>query len=421
MTQSTLGDLRHPALKALRSLWRAAPLPPAARGVAGRTVAAVIGARHRRSRLEGLGVDLKRGPIVVSGFHNEALGIGRGGRLTAQALEDAGYQVIRHDARAAIQTPGFANVALPGEGGVWLQHCNAPEAIALFDRVRREDLFGRYRIGYWAWELPTAPKDWLRTARFFDEIWTPSQFTADSLAGCGVPVRAMPHPLPDVTADPDPARFEFLPGRINFLAMADLRSSAARKNPLGAVEAFLRAFPEPQAKAALTLKLVQSQTDAAAMRALGARISGRPDIRLLVEEYDADDVLRLLASADVVLSLHRAEGFGLVPAEALSLGRAALATGWSGNMEFMADLPEALVPYSLIKAQDSSGRYRRQMWADPDLDAAAAQIRLLTEDAALRAHIGRKGREAVATLRRAWSRDALKVLPIDGCAARTRD
>lgn len=407
MTSSTLGELRSPALKIAQALWRAAPLPPAGRAVAGRAVASVIGARHRRSRLAGLGGDLKPGPVVVSGFHNEALGIGRGGRLTAQALEDAGYQVIRHDARAAIRTPGFANVALPGEGGVWLQHCNAPEAIALFDRVRRENLFGRYRIGYWAWELPQAPKDWLKTARFFDEIWTPSQFTADSLAGCGVPVRSMPHPLPDVMPDPAPERFGFLPGRVNFLAMADLRSSAARKNPLGAVEAFMRAYPQAQDKAALTLKLVQAQTDAAAMRALGARIAGRPDIRLLVEEYDADDVQRLLSSADVVLSLHRAEGFGLVPAEALALGRAALATAWSGNMEFMAGLPDALVPYRLIKAADSSGRYRRQMWADPDLDAAAQGIRRLTDDLALRAAIGREGRAAVSSLKQAWTREAL--------------
>lgn len=407
MTSSTLGELRNPVFKMARALWRAAPLPPAGRAVAGRTVAAVIGARHRRSRVAGLGVDLKPGPIVVSGFHNEALGIGRGGRLTAQALEDAGHQVIRHDARATIRTPGFANVALPGEGGVWLQHCNAPEAIALFDRVRREDLFGRYRIGYWAWELPQAPKDWLKAARFFDEIWTPSQFTADSLAGCGVPVRSMPHPLPDVTADPGLEKFGFLPGRVNFLAMADLRSSAARKNPLGAVEAFLRAFPEPQGKAALTLKLVQAQTDAAAMRALGVRIAGRPDIRLLIEEYDADDVMRLLSSADVVLSLHRAEGFGLVPAEALALGRAALATAWSGNMEFMGGLPDALVPYRLIKAEDSSGRYRRQMWADPDLEAAAQSIRRLTDDAGLRAAIGQHGKAAVASLRQAWTREAL--------------
>lgn len=407
MTSSTLGELKSPALKIAQALWRAAPLPPSGRAVAGRTVAAVIGARHRRSRLAGLGVDLKPGPVVVSGFHNEALGIGRGGRLTAQAIEDAGYQVIRHDAREAIRTPGFANVALPGDGGVWLQHCNAPEAIALFDRVRREDLFGRYRIGYWAWELPQAPKDWLKTARFFDEIWTPSQFTADSLATCGVPVRSMPHPLPDVAADPAPKKFGFLPGRVNFLAMADLRSSAARKNPLGAVEAFLRAFPEPQEKAALTLKLVQAQTDAVAMRALGLRIAGRPDIRLLVEEYDADDVVRLLSSADIILSLHRAEGFGLVPAEALALGRAALATAWSGNMEFMADLPDALVPYRLVKAKDASGRYRRQMWADPDLDAAAQAIRCLTEDPALRADIGQDGKAAVARLRQAWKREAL--------------
>ena len=49
------------------------------------------------------------------------------------------------------------------------------------------------------------------------------------------------------------------------------------------------------------------------------------------------DMAGLMAAVDIVLSLHRSEGFGLVPAEAMQLGKPVVATGWSGNMDFMND------------------------------------------------------------------------------------
>lgn len=368
--------------------------------------------RHRRARVEGLGDGLKPGPVLVSGFLNETLGIGQGGRLTAGALERADFDVVRHDLRPLIAEGAAPDWRLPTEGGVWLMHCNPPEALAAFDAVEYAALFGRYRIGYWAWELPRAPKAWLKAARFFDEIWTPSQFTADSLAGCGVPVRVMPHPLLEPAARRDHARFGMPPRAVNFLAMADLRSSATRKNPLGAVEAFVRAYPRAQGRAALTVKIVQSGADPAAMERLTEAVAGRPDIRILTEDLPGQAVLDLIATADVLLSLHRAEGFGLTLSEALGLGRAALATAWSGNMEFMAGLPDALVPCRLVPVEDAAGLYAGQAWADPDLDAAAAAIRRLTDDAALRARIGAAGREAVLGLNAKWSREALAGAPL---------
>lgn len=399
------GLLRLP-LRAARGAWRET------RRTLDEQREALEQARHDRARIHGLGKRLRRGPVVVSGFHNEALGIGRAGRLTAQALRLAGFEVLTHDVRPAISGGGRGDFAIPGRGGVWLMHCNAPEARLVLERVRREDLTGRYRIGYWAWELPKAPQDWLETARLFDEIWTPSHFTTDSLQACGVPVRTMPHPTFDLEPSSDGGRFGMAQGVVNFLAMADMRSSAARKNPLGAIEAFRRAYPSAQPKAALTVKIVRPDVDPAGMQALADAAGGRADIRFLTEELDAADVLGLIAAADVLVSLHRAEGFGLTLSEALGLGRAALATGWSGNMQFMADLPDALVPFRLVPVRDGAGVYQGQVWADPDLDAAAAAIRRLTNDPVLRAAIGVAGRQAVLDLNRSWSREALAGQPI---------
>ncbi|MFT3998355.1 MAG: glycosyltransferase family 1 protein, partial [Asticcacaulis sp.] len=72
---------------------------------------------------------LLSGSLVVSGFFNESLGIGRAGRMTADALEAAGYTVIRHDLRPSFRHIIDQKATLPGQGGVWLIHANAPEVL----------------------------------------------------------------------------------------------------------------------------------------------------------------------------------------------------------------------------------------------------------------------------------------------------
>ena len=42
-----------------------------------------------------------------------------------------------------------------------------------------------------------------------------------------------------------------------------------------------------------------------------------------------------LASCDTYVSLHRSEGIGLTIAEAMGIGKPVIATGWSGNTDFM--------------------------------------------------------------------------------------
>ena len=118
----------------------------------------------------------------------------------------------------------------------------------------------------------------------------------------------------------------------------------------------------------------------------------------------------LMAAADIVLSLHRSEGFGLVPAQAMALGKPVVATGWSGNLEFMTKDNSALVYYSLVPVRDPEGAFDAagQKWADADVDHAAAWLRRLADDADLRASMGaaaasRRHRPALAQSLRARS------------------
>jgi glycosyltransferase involved in cell wall biosynthesis len=127
-------------------------------------------------------------------------------------------------------------------------------------------------------------------------------------------------------------------------------------------------------------------------------VGGAPNIRLETRTLPAADLHALTAAADIVLSLHRSEGFGLVLAEAMLLRRPVIATGWSGNMAFMDAHCAALVDYRLVPARDPRQVYAGASWAEPDHEAAVAQLRRLADDSAERVALGARG-EAAATLR----------------------
>ena len=62
------------------------------------------------------------------------------------------------------------------------------------------------------------------------------------------------------------------------------------------------------------------------------KASGSPSS---MKVYSFDDVLALMEACDVYVSLHRSEGLGLAMAEAMLMGKPVVATGYSGNTEFM--------------------------------------------------------------------------------------
>ena len=193
------------------------------------------------------------------------------------------------------------------------------------------------------------------------------------------------------------------------LAMGDLKSSAARKNLLGAIDIYKRAFPKVDPTTRLILKVQSDDSHPEFRSAANAMASGRGDIFVRAEKLRDGEVSQLIASSSVLLSPHRSEGFGLTLAEAFLAGVPALATGWSGNLDFMSDVPELLIRHTLVPVRDPSGIYCApgQRWADPDLDDAAAKLRSLANSPSLRRALAERGKTAVDALSAPWTRDAL--------------
>ena len=367
---------------------------------------------------------VQAGPLVVSGFFDEALGVGRAGTATADALEAAGFTVERQSLRPALKRVWKLNAKPPVSdrpGGVWIIHANAPETEVALMAHDPADWATRYRIGFWAWETTEAPPDWPRVAPWMDEIWVPSRFVAEGLgaafdrAGLGAErgkIRVMPHPVcaPQDARD-DPSRFGLDPTMRHALMMFDGRSAFERKNPWGGIEAWTRAFPEPDSNARLIVKGAALSTDPGSERRLRALAAERSDILLYEARLDSRALWDLLASIDLLISTHRAEGFGLAPAEAMALGKPVIVTGWSGVTDFVDGDSGVLLPWRPVPARDRTGAYRTGQWAEPDIQAAATAIRDLFDHPDKARALGDAGPARIAALGQAWTPQALAAMP----------
>lgn len=368
--------------QALRQTYRHLPLPMAVRSRLSPALGRV-GLQINSHKIPGLPsvASIKRGDVVISAFLTDQSGIARAGRLTRDSLQTWGVLVVEHDITADPLAEMVPDVA---PGGVWVCHCNPPEAIPVLVAETARLWANRYRIGIWAYELERLPPGWAPVLSHFHEIWAPSQFVADAIrrsAGRDGPViRVVPHPMPLPQAD-RPLKEPHRP--FIFLTMFDARSTAARKNPMGAIRAFQQAFKPATRDTRLLIKASYSDQDDRAMLELREMIAGWPNISVMTEHLSDAETLQLIADADCLVSLHRSEGFGLTIAEAMTVGTPTIITGWSAPAEF-TDGAAIDIAYDLVPVSDATGRYSGTglAWADARLDDAAREMKALAHDPA---------------------------------------
>ena len=338
--------------------------------------------------------------LAVAGEFSRTSGLGESARLMANAAERLGVPVWRTDVPALVDSR--AELALPSDklppgGAPLVVHINAPLLPLAFMRLPRPLVKNRRIIGYWAWELPTVPPEWRFGARFVHEVWAPSRFTAAALEPLAPGrVRVVPPPLVD--APPKPAHrgrdaFGLPANAVIVLVSFNLASSFARKNPLAAIAAFRAAFGDRPDRI-LVLKVNHPEHAPDDFERL-RQAAQAPNIRLETRILPTEDSHALTACSDIVLSLHRSEGFGLVLAEAMFLGKPVIATGWSGNMDFMDTQTAALVGFHHIPVQDDRMVYRDSFWAEPDIGQATEHLRRLASDASIRRALGEHAAEGV--------------------------
>jgi len=260
------------------------------------------------------------------------------------------------------------------------------------------DLKKHYNIGYLAWELAELPDALSFYLDMLQEIWTLSSFCTNSIEKKStVPVLTVPlYANPDRTVIKNGREyFNINKDAFLFMFAYDCTSYVSRKNPQAVVQAFLKAFSPEDRHIGLVLKLNYPEKYKGHIDELRGILSPYPYI-YFIDKYLTDDEMRtLIHISDAVVSLHRSEGFGLLPLEAMSLGTPVISTEWSGNMEYMNHMNTALVGYKMIPVD---GQYVGStpgdglVWADPDIDEAAAYMRRMVSDKCWREEMIAKGK-----------------------------
>lgn len=332
--------------------------------------------------------EIKEGVNLV-GYFRAVKGISEAARSSTLALDSAKIPYTVNDYEFGIpewqriETMPNSQFGNGFEFNTNLIHVNPPQLPYLWTSFKKENLTSKYTIGVWYWELPELPDEWQPAFELVDEIWAASQFIFDSIsAKAPIPVVKIPPCIsPVYNQQLKRSDYNLPTDRFLFLCAYDVLSIQARKNPIGAVDAFKRAFPKDDSSVGLVIKVNNATENLREIRRLYSYINGYSNCYLIEKVFDKPRFNSLLNVVDAYISLHRSEGFGLIPAEAMSFGKPVIMTRWSGNLDFMTPDNSCGVDYKLIPVGAQSGPYTsRQFWADPDIDHASFFMQKLMAD-----------------------------------------
>ena len=360
----------------------------------------------------------------VIGYVSSNSGLGVSARHIAKLLLDKGYPIAildldpsggrgrqdlsfdAYSVKSPAELPFGVNLAVLAIPSLPSFFLDAPAVLGSNEALRpglEYWLAGdRLNVAVAWWELAVLPPIWVRTLEAFDVVVGPSPFIRSTLETHLSNVLTIPaiHPFdipPGVEASR--ARFGLPEDIVLFVTSFEPMSDPERKNPFATIDAFQRAFAG-DSRANLVIKLNNARVSNPALAPILTKLQNQckddPRIRIVDETLSYFDVLRLYASCDVFVSLHRSEGFGFGLIEMMTLGKPVIATAWSGNMAFMDHTNSCLVRYTLVPVEATLPVYDREFlggaatWAAPDVEQAAAWMTKLVDDPGLRISLGHR-------------------------------
>ena len=342
--------------------------------------AALMPLDAKRHNVNGATAPPSSPAVNIAGYFNAELGIGEAARLLVAGLEAAEipFNTISYEDTANRQTHPFVERESKASAADLNLICiNADQMPAFAEKNGPSLLHGRYSIGVWFWEVEDFPKSLHGAFNYVDEIWVASEFMRKTLLKVSPkPVFKFHLPILPPKINTSVYRADLgMPDGFLFLFVFDLLSVLERKNPLGLIEAFIRAFA-PDEGPVLVIKTINGDKRILEMEKMRYAARNRHDI-ILVDGYLSETKKStLLAQADCYVSLHRSEGYGLSIAEAMALGKPVIATAYSGNLEFMTPENSFLCSARRCEVGEEREPYPADShWSEPDLVEAARLLR----------------------------------------------
>lgn len=339
--------------------------------------------------------------ICLIGHPFAPIGCGENIRAAYRSLKAAGLDVKIMDIYE-IHSPEDSNFyreisqkLTKNSGAINIFYINGDEVPQVFSHLGPKYFSSAINIVVPNWELSIYPEEWSKNLDRFDYIWAPTQFIYDSL------IKIVQKPLKKVLLASEvnlesmlPRRFFGIPeDSYAFLFSFDFRSYLSRKNPEAVIESFKRLLNlRPFSNALLVLKMHgrevmnrRGELLLNSIQELGERVV------MIDQSYSDNEMRNLLRVCDCYISLHRSEGYGRGLSEAMSLGKPVIATGYSGNLDFMNENNSLLVDYQLVELVHGDYPFwNDQKWAEPNIDQALMHMLNLVDTPLLGYSVGRR-------------------------------
>ena len=338
--------------------------------------------------------------VDVVGFFTAEHGVGEAARVLVSTLKsvDVAVGTINYTDTQSRQAHPYSTDDVLRHKAV-LVSMNAEQLTHSPHRLGTDFYSNRYVIGQWFWELEQAPQWYAPAWPMVNEMWAPTRFIEQMLrksAPSDVKISYVPLPVVRPVFDAALTRSHFsLDNRFMFLFAFDFMSVMKRKNPLGLIDAFTRAFPAGSG-AQLVIKAINGDKRPVEREVLMTAASQHPDVTVIDTYFTRAETSSLMNLADCYVSLHRSEGLGLTMSEAMSHGKPVIATNYSGNVDFMDDSNSYLVPWTRVAVgQGAEGYSPDATWAEPDVVEAARLMRHVYENQAEAVLVGQKAQDDI--------------------------
>jgi glycosyltransferase involved in cell wall biosynthesis len=340
------------------------------------------------------------GVNVVGEFRTDTEG-GEIARAMVSALDAGGVRAlpVRTRMREPTPTAPAYPTAVPEDAPFTVNlFCLDPALISAFgSQVGPEFFAGRFSAGLWLAALAPSGDSLPDSISLLEEVWAPSAYLAGAL-GPVSPVPVHPIRIPVATQPIQPrtrAELGLAGDKFLFHSRWDYADGFELANPLAVVAAFTSAFA-PGAGAGLVLDCIGAQDGGEDHARLRQAALQHPDITVLDGDRRSSEATSVTAACDGYVSLHRATAFGLPIAEAMWLGKPVVATGYSGNLDYMTPDSGRLVEHRLEAVGPGHDPYPPDAtWAEPEVAHASELMRQLFDNQQAARELGAAGSQRI--------------------------
>ncbi|WP_139284290.1 glycosyltransferase [Salinicola sp. MIT1003] len=323
--------------------------------------------------------------------HTSQTGLGANLWMSVEALKKAGIEpvIASVDQQTIELDTVMMSKATKLNQPVVLFHVNADRAPIELSRLPPTLQKDAYRIGFFLWETSMPPATHMLGLDLMDEIWVPTEYLAELYRKyTDKPVFNVRKGLkvPDKITSISRESLNLSEEEFIFLTIGDFHSSIPRKNPLGVVRAFKKAFPNNE-KVKLLLKIRNIEHEHWSNKGnhwdrVEEEIMSDPRITVFDGDLEYSQYWGLIQACDCFISMHKAEGFGYGLAHAMLMEKPVITSDYSGSQDFCNSSNAFLIPVTEVEVAEHEMpvMVKGARWGQPDLEVAAQHMRTVVEN-----------------------------------------